>query len=285
VGAAARAGGFGVTAWLDCTQFGVHCGQFFTLFAVECQVIDPWVTRVGPECMRTVMNCPPPTPDCPKTVWQCPPPPFTPLCPSRVVVCTVFNPQCGGGTIVQQFGAPAAAAAQPAVAGGGVHITLLTVPVWQCHSPLPWHCPPHSPLPWLCPPRSPLPWHCPPSPLPWQCGGPSPFCPITLPINCPGPSAVDACPTRLCGAGGGLGGDPFAGGGGGGGQFGAAAAGGRIGTSYFNCPTPATNCFWCPPPDFGGDQVARQAGTVGCAPTAPACPTYHFMCPTPGWRC
>ena len=300
-GGAGGAGGFGVTAWLDCTQFGPQCGQFFTLFEVRCQVIDPWQTRVGPQCFtvppqcpRTVVGCPPPTPACPPTPW-CPPPP-TPLCPphSRFAVCTQFGPQCGGGggTILQQqqfVGAPAAAggaAAQPAAGGGNPVITLLTFPVWQCHhSPLPWHCPPHSPLPWLCPPHSPFLFHCPPQ---------TPLCPISVPINCPGPSAVDACPTRLCGGGGGLGGDP-AGGAGGGGQFGAAgafaaapAAGGGIHPTIWTQIGPQ-----CPPSHLLGCTHFQQQChtrqfecTMFCTQFSPGCPhSVATVCTLTGPNC
>lgn len=217
VGAAAGGGGFGVTAWLDCTQFGPQCGQFFTLFEVQCQVIDPWATRIGPQCFtippqcpRTVVGCPPPTPDCPRTVWQCPPPTFTPLCPphSRFIACTVFGPQCGGGgTIAQQFAAaPAAAgaAAQPAAAG------RFAMTSFNCPTPA-THC-------FWCPP-----------------------------------------------------------------DFGNAAAANAIARPFqtrfiecFNQPTPATRCFWCPPATFGGD----CGGTIAFAQFGGQQPR-----PTPATEC
>jgi hypothetical protein len=179
------------------------------------------------------------------------------------------NPTCAQLDAAQQ-GAQVGAAQ---TAGGGVHITLLTFPVWQCWtiSPLPWHCPPHSPLPWLCPP-SPL---CPPITQIWVCGG--------------GPSAVDACPTRRCPqGGGGLGGDPLA-------AFGAAQpAGAQLQnipqTPLCPQPSPILHCPPSPliiqchaslaiacPPSLIQPHCGLQS--AWCPPT-PACPSQQFICPS-----
>ena len=105
---------------------------------------------------------------------------FDPSCPTANPVCN--NPNLAAA----RMAGPAGGAEQ--LAGGRPHIPIpQTVPVWHCWAPTPathcFICSPHhrSWLPWLCP--------APPITRTFQCGG--------------GPSAVDACPTRICGGGGG----------------------------------------------------------------------------------
>lgn len=161
----------------------------------QCPTQRPACTCFGPACPPTPgIICTQSGPQCPTHQWpctqqgpQCPPTPATVCtqlgCPSPGFECTMFctqtSPQCA-----QQAAQPAAIAAGRAL--GGVHPTLLTLPVWHCNAPTPatrcFICPPHSPLPWQCPPS---PW-CPPMTQTFLCGG-------------GGPSAVDACPTRICG--------------------------------------------------------------------------------------
>ncbi|HET8775546.1 MAG TPA: hypothetical protein VFP80_17235, partial [Thermoanaerobaculia bacterium] len=81
------------------------------------------------------------------------------------------------------------------------------------------------------------------------------------------PSVIDQCPTRLCG-----------------GAVGAAAAPGAW-------PTPATRCFVCPPRTFdyncnvqqaaGGEQfAARVTPATVCTQSGPQCPSVIDQCPT-----
>ncbi len=201
------AGPIGPSAFAGCTQAGNNCLTIpngdCTFFG-GCQQTQATVcTQSGPQC--------PTQPHCTCQGPGCPPTPATvctqsgPQCPSQfgsgcntdlmldcTFGCTQAGPSCQ--TNVAQNCNPnlaAALAAQPVARGGGAQIAPLTVQVWQCQGPTPvtrcFICPqPHrSWLPWQCPWPSP---HCPPITQTFPCGG-------------GGPSAVDACPTRLCGGG------------------------------------------------------------------------------------
>lgn len=220
-----------------CTQIGAHCP---TSCGAECQSQQVNCTQVGEICLTHPVECTQFGPKCPSVGVPCPSPidctitppicfqqpagaqafrAAAPIGPSGFLGCTQTGPQCpsqfGSGCRTDtaqdctfgctQFGPScpttnpvcnnpnlAARAAQPAAAGGaGAQITPLTVPVWQCWGPTPaTHC-------FICP----MPHH---SQVPWLCPAPSPWCPpITQTFICGGgnPSAVDACPTRLCGGG------------------------------------------------------------------------------------
>ncbi len=170
--AAGGGGGIGVTAWLDCTQFGPQCPPFFTQFEQQC-VVQPIFT-FDPQCLTP----PPPTPACPTTL--CPPHSH------QFVVCTAFGPQCHR-TVVE------ARAAQPA---GGIHPT----PATHCFvcDPQAAAAAPHTQIIVQCNPS--LIDAC-PTRLIVQCH-PSVIdaCPTRLctqqPIQCH-PSVIDACPTRI----------------------------------------------------------------------------------------
>jgi len=170
--AAGGGGGIGVTAWLDCTQFGPQCPPFFTLFEQQC-VVQPNFT-FDVQCLTP----PPPTPACP-----------TPHCPPhshQFVVCTAFGPQCHR-TVVE------ARAPQPA---GGIHPT----PATHCFvcDPQAAAAVPHTQIIVQCNPS--LIDAC-PTRLIVQChpsvidACPSRLCTHQL-IQC-NPSIVDACPTRI----------------------------------------------------------------------------------------
>jgi len=148
----------------DCTFFG-GCQQ---TLATVC-------TQSGPQCPTHAQHCTcagpgcPPTPAtvCTQIQQQCPTQPSGDCtffnCPT--VLCQARQPQ--------NFAAAAAARPMPT--------PPVTILVWQCHAPTPatrcFICPmPH---------HSWVPWHCPAITQTFHCGG--------------GPSAVDACPTRLCG--------------------------------------------------------------------------------------
>jgi len=171
-----------------CTQVGTGCPM--TTLELSCARAQAFGVA-GPIGSTAVFACtqqcpPPPSAGavCPTPFHGCPPPPQTGPLLHCTPACTVFGPGCPPPV----FGT--AAGPQCQQAGGAAQITPLTVPVWQCQLPTPvtrcFICPPHH--------RT---W------LPWQCPLPSPWCPpITQLFICGGgPSAVDACPTRLCGGG------------------------------------------------------------------------------------
>ncbi|MFL6197251.1 MAG: hypothetical protein ACJ75H_23895 [Thermoanaerobaculia bacterium] len=310
-------------SWVDACPTRIGCEtQQVTTFCTQPPFCDPTTvpdtcprTWCGPECQTqqegcTKINCvTQPQGDC--TFFGCPTevkgctqavvcPSIAAPCPTPD--CTITPPICLGA---QPAGAQAFAAAAPGAAGGGAQITLLTIPVWQC-TPLPTpatHC-------FICPPRSPLPWHCQPSPFPGLCPAPSPWCPpITQTWTCGGgPSAVDACPTRICGGGGGLGGDPAAG------RFAQPAQaqafgnvgnlGGNIGRTDAafggGCPPfftqfanqcvlgPVTFELQCPtnPPQCLPTSPPQCPFTVqGCPTSFPNCQLTHVACTVAGPQC
>ncbi len=170
--AAGGGGGIGVTAWLDCTQFGAYCPPFFTQFEQQC-VVQPIFT-FDPQCLTP----PPPTPACPTA--HCPPHSH------QFVVCTAFGPQCHR-TVVE---------ARAAQQGVGIHPT----PATHCfvcdrqaaaavpHTQVIIQCNPS--LIDACPTR--LIIQCNPSVID-AC--PTRLCTHQI-IQCH-PSVVDACPTRI----------------------------------------------------------------------------------------
>ena len=208
-----------------------------TIMEIRCFVTAP-PTLSDIECVTQPIQCPRtkfcPTPFCPPPTLACP----TPACPTRhhpcpsvLVACTFVGPQCPGQVVdpgriaVQPHPTPAtmcficpptqhcptsiqgcpntAAGICPTIqcpAVGGVGAPAAAVHVSQaCQLATPL-CPPHTHFVW-CPP-SPF-FHCPPSPFVWCPPSPYFHCPpITQVIVC-NPSAVDACPTRFCPAGGG----------------------------------------------------------------------------------
>ena len=203
----------GPSAFLGCTQSGQQCptqpSGDCTFFGgcptgAQAGAAGPCCTQGGPKCYTQPSgdctffgNCPPtPATTCTQTGPQCPSQ-FGSGCRTDTAQdctfgCTQFDPSCPTANPVcnnpnlaaARMAGPAGGAAQPA--GGRPHIPQ-TVPVWHCWAPTPathcFICSPHhrSWLPWLCP--------APPITRTFQCGG--------------GPSAVDACPTRICGGGGG----------------------------------------------------------------------------------
>src|SRR6185436_7335848 len=196
----------------------------------QCPTPATQCTQGGPECAtHNSPRCPTHNPCCTQAGPHCP---NTNVQLDCTFGCTLGGPNCPDTGIVcvnnpnvaaQQFGAPEAA-------GGGFQITLLTIPVWNCIAPTPaTRC-------FICPPK-PSPWFCTP--------------PVSIGI---------ACTVVQCGPGGGGGAE--AAGGAAFNQAAAAPGAGRVGVSSFNCPTPATFCFWCPPATFGGGDCG---GTIAFA--------------------
>jgi hypothetical protein len=174
-----------------------------TIAEIRCFVTAP-PTFSDIECVTQPIQCSRtkfcPTPFCPPPTPLC----FTPACPTHhhpcpsvFVACTFAGPQCPGQVFdpgrIAAFAAPAAAAA--------VQVSQTC----QLATPL---CPPQTHVMW-CPP-SPF-FHCPPSPFVYCPPSPYFHCPPSPYFHCPpitqvivcNPSVVDACPTRLCPAGGG----------------------------------------------------------------------------------
>ncbi len=170
----------------DCTFFG--CPP--TPATVCTQIREQCITQPSGDC--TFFGCPPtPLTICTVSGPQCPPTPATVCtqiqqqCPTQPSGdCTFFNCPTVLCQARQPQGFAAAAAAQP------MPTPPLTIPVWQCHAPTPaTHC-------FICPTPHHS-WYCPP--------------PVTQTFICGGgnPSAVDACPTRLCPQGGQMRTGPF----------------------------------------------------------------------------
>jgi len=113
-----------------CTQSGPGCPTYpngdCTFFG-NCPTHQKACTNAGPGC---------PTPATVCTQVGCPSPGF-----ECTMFCTQTSPQCA-----QQAAQPAAIAAGQGL--GGVHPTLLTLPVWHCNAPTPatrcFICPPIS---------------------------------------------------------------------------------------------------------------------------------------------
>ena len=195
--AAGPAGPIGPTGFQGCTQTGNNC---LTIPDGDCTFFGNCPTPGQAHCP----SCG--APQCTVAGPACPPTPATvctqqgPQCPSHfecTMVCTQVGPcvttaehLCAQEAAPAAFGAPAPAAAGAAqVFGAAIAWTRLP----RLCAPTP------ATLCFICPPRRTLqPW-CAPTPV-TQCF----ICPpLTQTFHCGGggPSAVDACPTRICGGG------------------------------------------------------------------------------------
>lgn len=184
-----------------------HCGP-------GCQTPQPGCTSIN--CTHAGPQCPEPTIGVACTA-------VPPQCPRETNVqldctfgCTQFGPACPATPplqCAQTTGPNCAQVGAAAAPRGDVHMTLLTIPVWACWPTPATRCficpaPRPSPLPWFCPPS---PW-CPPVSLGIACtvlqcwpggGGGGTAATVCTQAGQQCRSAVDACPTRLCGGGGG----------------------------------------------------------------------------------
>jgi hypothetical protein len=211
-----------------CTQIGLHCP---TSCGPDCQSQQVNCTQMGEICLTHPVECTQSGPKCPSVGAPCPTPECTipPGCPNTQVgpACpTPTPPVCWQPAQAFRAVGPIGPSAFLGCTQGGAQCP--TVPSGDCTffggctqlAPCPTHHGHHCPTPqfectMFCTHGGP---GCPPLTQTIQCGG--------------NPSAVDACPTRLCG-----GGQQF---------FGAAArgaAGGPIGpTGFHGCTQFQTQC-------------------------------------------